>query len=383
MPAAHGETVDANRPRMTQAAGRLPLRPEARTITKRMLTKPNEPGLTFPFPAPPEPGRPVEVAPGVLWVRLSLPFQLNHVNVYLIDDGDGFAILDTGIGTARTRADWEALLAGPLGGRQPTRLIVSHFHPDHVGAAGWLAERFGLPLYMSQTDYLLALNIYLDPGALDAKPYRDFYLKHGLDEVTTNLVVTQGHGYLKMMTGLPSVFRRLIAGDTLKVGDRRLDVMTGGGHAAEQVMLFSQAENVFFAADQVMARISPNVSVWAVDPEGDPLGIYLRSLASLAAAIPADALVLPGHNLPFHGLHVRIGELAAHHATRCDMIAAASRGEPRSTAELVPVLFPRALDPQQMSFAFSEVLAHVNYMLRRDELAWADSRDGIKRVLAR
>lgn len=338
--------------------------------------------LSFPYEKAPEPGTPVEVAPGVLWVRFTLPFRLNHVNVYLIDDGDGVAILDTGIGTARTRADWEALIAGPLAGRRLTKLIVTHYHPDHVGAAGWLVERFALPLYMSQTDYLQALSIILDPGALDAAPYRDFYLKHGLDEFTTNLVVTQGHSYLKMMTGLPPVFRRLIAGDTLKIGARRLDVMTGGGHSAEQVMLSSTGEALFFAADQVMARISPNVSVWAVDPEGDPLGIYLRSLDAIAAALPADALVLPGHNLPFFGLHTRIAELKEHHATRCELVAEASRREPRSAAELVPVLFQRDLDPQQMSFAFSEVLSHVNYMLRRDELVWAEATDGIKRVLA-
>jgi glyoxylase-like metal-dependent hydrolase (beta-lactamase superfamily II) len=145
-------------------------------------------------------------------------------------------------------------------------------------------------------------------------------------------------------------------------------------------MLYSAADNIFLAADQVLAKITPNISVWAVDPDGDPLGLYIRSLGELKARIPADALVLPGHQLPFYGLHTRGDELIAHHRTRCDAIAAACRTSPRSAAELVPVLFPRELDPHQMSFAFTEVQAHVNYMLRLGELAWAEGADGIERV---
>jgi glyoxylase-like metal-dependent hydrolase (beta-lactamase superfamily II) len=137
--------------------------------------------LVFPFSVPPEMGKVIEVAPGILWARIPLPFRLNHVNVYLIDDSDGWAILDTGIGNDATRAAWEVLAAGPLGGRRLTRLIVTHFHPDHIGLAGWLSQRFELPLLTSETSYLGCLNISLSPGALDTKPYREFYLRHGLD----------------------------------------------------------------------------------------------------------------------------------------------------------------------------------------------------------
>jgi len=323
------------------------------------------------------------MAPGILWARIALPFRLNHINVYLIDDGDGWAILDTGIGNDATRAAWDALAAGPLAGRRFTRLIVTHFHPDHIGLAGWLCERFELPLLTSQTSYLTCLNISLNPSALDAKTYRDFYLRHGLDAATTQRVATQGHGYLKMVSGLPPTFQRLVAGDTLRIGGRTFDVLAGNGHAAEQIMLYCAADNVFLAADQVLAKITPNISVWAVDPDGDPLGLYIRSLGELRDRIPADALVLPGHQLPFHGLHARSAELIAHHRVRCDAIAEACRAAPRSAAELVPVLFTRELDPHQMSFAFSEVQAHINYMLRRGELAWIEAADGIEAVVAR
>jgi glyoxylase-like metal-dependent hydrolase (beta-lactamase superfamily II) len=347
-----------------------------------MLKRTAESGLDFPYAAPPEPGTTIEVAPGILWVRLPLPFSLDHVNVYLVEDDGGFAVLDTGIGNNRTKQVWEAIFAGPLAGKTLTRVIVTHFHPDHIGLAGWFVERFNLPLLMSQTDYLMGLNLHLDPGALDAEPFRQFYLRHGLDAGTTGKVVTQGHGYLKMLTGLPATFGRLIAGERVRVGTREFSVLTGGGHAPEQLMFYCEAENLFLPADQVLAFISPNVSVWAVDPEGDPLAIYLRSLDSLRASVPGDALVMPGHQLPFYGLHTRIAELAQHHEKRCLAIIAACRAAPHSAAELVPVLFHRALDPHQMGFAFSEVLAHVNYLLRQGRLAGADDDGGVKRFSA-
>lgn len=338
--------------------------------------------LFYPHTTPPQPAETIEIAPGILWARIPLPFRLDHVNVYLIEDGAGYAVLDTGIGNDKTQAIWEQLMAGPLSGRRITRLIVSHFHPDHIGLAGWLCERFDIPLLTTQTAYLGCLNISLSPGALDAQPYRDFYLRHGLDERTTALVATQGHGYLRMVKPLPPVFQRVVAGDVLEIGGRTFEVLTGDGHAPEQIMLWCEADNLFLAADQVLAKITPNVSVWAVDPHGDPLGLYIRSLRRLREILPDDAFVLPGHQLPFTGLHVRIGELIAHHEERCARILQACETEPRSVADLVPVLFTRALDPHQMSFAFSETLAHVNFMLREQRLAWTDKRAEIVRVKA-
>lgn len=336
--------------------------------------------LRYPFADPPAPGEVKTVASGILWVRIPLPFRLNHINVYLIDDGDGWAILDTGIGNCPTRAIWEDLVRGPLRGRRITRLIVTHFHPDHIGLAGWLCQRFDLPLLTSQTSYLGCLNISLSPGALDAKPYRDFYLRHGLNADETARVTTQGHGYLKMVDSLPPTFMRLVDGDAITIGSRTFSVLTGDGHAPEQVMLYCASDRIFLAADQVLAKITPNVSVWAVDPEGDPLGLYIRSLTGLRTGLPNDVLVLPGHQMPFFGLHERASQLIAHHEERCFMIADACHIAPRSAAELVPVIFPRVLDPHQMSFAFSEVLAHVNYMLRTNRLRWAESKNGIQRV---
>ncbi len=345
-----------------------------------MTQNPPPGNLRFPFPQPPAAAEFYEVAPGVLWLRMPLPFRLNHINIFLIDDGDGWAVLDTGIANQATREIWEALVAGPLAGRKLTRLIVTHFHPDHIGLAGWLGERFGLPLLTTQTTFLQCLSISLSPGALDAQVYRDFYIRRGLKSEITDVVLTQGHTYLKMVVPLPPVFERIADGDRLKIGGRDFEVVTGEGHAPEQAMLYCAEDKLLFAADQAIEKISPNVSVWAIDPHGDPLGLYLRSLGDLKSRVAEDVLVLAAHHRPFFGLHERVDELTAHHAHRCDAIYRAAR-EPKSAAELLPAIFPYPLDPHEMSFAFSEVLAHVNYMLRRGTLAWGGPKDGIELVI--
>jgi len=339
--------------------------------------------LEYPFPKPPAPGQVVQVAPGVLAIRLSLPFRLDHVNLYLIEDDSGYALVDTGLATDCSRAEWEMLLAGPLSGIRLTRVIVSHSHPDHIGLAGWLCRRFEVDLLTSQTTWLTCQHISLSPGALDTLPYRSIFKRHGLDGPTTDIVVTQGHRYLAMVEELPPTFTRIVAGDALRIGGRDFQVLSGDGHAAEQVMLYCAADRLFLAADQVLAKITPNVSVWAADPDGDPLALYLRSLAALRSQVAEDVLVLPGHQLPFYGLHRRCDALHAHHEHRCQLIEQACASEPHSVAELVPVLFPRQLDPHQLGFAFSEAHAHVNYLIGQKRLYWAESKDGRKRAILR
>src|SRR5271168_3426765 len=321
--------------------------------------------IVFPNPVPPKPGEAIEIRPGVLWARFPLPFRLDHVNVYLIEDGDGLALIDAGIDNPPSRAAWEALLTGPLRGRRLTRVIATHFHPDHVGLAGWLCERFGLKLAMSETEYLISLNIRLDPQGLKSEPYRSFYRSHGLTEESTELLLGNGLQYLRMVSPPPRTFLRLIAEDRLRIGGREFQVITGAGHSPEQVMLYSAADNVILSGDQVLAKISPNVSVEAMDPSGDPLGLYLRSLDKLKRTLPEDVLVLPGHNLPFIGLGVRADELIAHHEARCMAILEACKVKPQTVAELVPVIFGRRIDdPHQLVFAFGEALAHVNRIIR-------------------
>jgi glyoxylase-like metal-dependent hydrolase (beta-lactamase superfamily II) len=325
----------------------------------------------------------MEVAPGVLWLRLALPFALDHVNVYLIEDGAGWAVVDTGLGDDRTRLVWERVIARELGGRPLTRIICTHFHPDHVGQVGWLSARDGLELWMPRTEYYFSMMLQAKSNldALDSPSHLAFFRRHGLDEAATDALIHRGHAYLKMTTGLPSSFRRIAPGMQIDIGGRAFEVFTGGGHAPEQAMLLCREERLFFAADQVLARISPNISVWAWEPNADPLQDYLHSLAALREAVPEDAFVLAAHNLPFIGLHERIDELARHHAERCARVSTACE-TPRSAAEIVPFLFKRTMDAHQTGFAFGEALAHINYMLGRDELRVFEDDVSVQRLQA-
>jgi glyoxylase-like metal-dependent hydrolase (beta-lactamase superfamily II) len=344
-----------------------------------MLIQSHPAPITFPHPEPPAPGTVIEVAPGVLWARFALPFRLNHVNVFLLQDHDGWVAVDTGIALDDTRAAWTALLEGPLAGSRLTGIVCTHFHPDHVGLVGWLTERFGIPLHMPRTEFLTSLSI--QHLAFAANPH--FYAEHGLPEEAITRVAKGGHGYLKLVTGLPTQFNRLAMGGTLAVGGRRFEVITGGGHAPEQAMLYCAEAKLLLSADQVLTKISPNISVQPMEPENNPLGEYLASLAHLREVIPADTLILPGHHVPFVGLHARVDELAAHHAERCGLVEAACRVAPQSATELVPVVFPRVMDPHQMGFAFSEVVAHVNYMRYRGELLQFRDDNGVLKTKAR
>lgn len=285
--------------------------------------------------------------------------------------------MDAGIANGATRAAWEALLAAPpLSGGGVGRVVVTHHHPDHIGLAGWLCERTGAPLLTSRTAFLTATAFTEAPGLLEAEEFRRFYASHGMRPEAAALVATQGHAYLRMLSPLPRSYERLVAGDRLALGGRRWEVLSGDGHAPEQLMFLSG--DLFLSADQVLERISPNVSLLAFEPKGDPLGEFLRSLDALAARVPEGALVLPGHRLPFRGLHERAAQLKAHHAARCDRIWEACDA-PRTADDLVPVLFTRPLDPHETSFAFSEVLAHLARMVAQGRLRW-EQEGGLRRV---
>lgn len=333
--------------------------------------------IRHPFSEAPDNGTVREVAPGVLWLRLPLPYALDHVNLYLFEEGDGWALFDTGLGDDVSRECWDRLLRGPLGGKPIVRLVVSHFHPDHVGLAGWLHERFAPPLHMTQSEYFYAklLQQGRDPQTLEAQ--ETFYQTGGLSPDEIQQMLGRGLSYLNRTTGLAPSFERMIPGQTMRLGGRDWRILTGGGHSPEQAMLYCAADRLFLAADQVIARISPNVSVSAMQPKADPLGLYLSSLAAIREEVAADSLVLSGHRLPFYGLDHRTRALEAHHVDRCAQIAEACRAKPLSCKELVPVLFRRALDSHQLSFAFGEALAHINHMVGRGELRTETRADGV------
>jgi glyoxylase-like metal-dependent hydrolase (beta-lactamase superfamily II) len=349
------------------------------TNAKTEATKSAAEALRYPWENHPGPDQVVEVMPGLLWVRLALPFRLNHVNIYLLADGDGWTMVDSGFGNEESIAAWTALFEGPLADVNVTRLIVTHSHPDHVGLAGWIVERFNCPLYMSQVEYLQSV-YYQNRGTEERRnAQRLFFRHHGMDEDLTDKLLSRGQDYLKQVSILPPSYRRISHGEEISIGTRRFKVITGGGHALDQVMLYCAADKLFLSADQVLSKISPNVSVWAVEPDQNSLGEYLASLASLTTTLPYDVLVLPGHGVPFYGLKTRIKQLADHHEDRCQLIANACRETPQTSRELVPVVFHKyPLDVHQMGFAAGELIAHVNYMLVEGRLT-AEDVDGVLR----
>ncbi len=348
------------------------------TAIAKSTTAPAADGLRYPNETPPKPDEAIEVAPGIVWVRLALPFRLNHVNIYLIADSDGWTMIDTGIGNDATIAAWTALFEGPLKNFKITRLIVTHAHPDHVGLAGWIVERFGCPLYMSQVEYLQSA-YHQHRGSEERRlAQRLFFRRHGMNEDITEALLGRGQDYLKRVSVLPAVYHRLSNGDVISIGARKFKIITGGGHALDQVMLYCEADSIFLSADQVLSKISPNVSVWAVEPEANSLGEYLRSLASLGGILKDDVLVLPGHGIPFYGVKTRIKQLADHHEERCQIIADACADAAKTSAELVPIVFHKhVLDAHQTGFAAGELIAHVNYMLAHGRLKAIEQPDGI------
>jgi glyoxylase-like metal-dependent hydrolase (beta-lactamase superfamily II) len=345
--------------------------------TKTDTVQSSAEALRYPWENHPGQDQVVEVMPGILWARLKLPFRLNHVNIYLLADGDGWAMIDSGFGNEETIAAWTTLFEGPLKHVKVSRLIVTHSHPDHVGLAGWITERFDCPLQMSQVEYLQS--IYHQNRGTEERRHaqRLFFRRHGMDESLTDTLLSRGQDYLKQVSVLPPSYHRIAHGDEISIGTRRFKVITGGGHALDQVMLYCAADKLFLSADQVLSKISPNVSVWAVEPEQNSLGEYLASLASLTTTLPYDVMVLPGHGVPFYGLKTRIKQLADHHEDRCRLIAEACRTVPQTSKELVPVVFHKhVLDAHQMGFAAGELIAHVNYMLVEGRLT-SEVTDGV------
>ncbi|MCB2099967.1 MAG: MBL fold metallo-hydrolase, partial [Rhodobacterales bacterium] len=290
-----------------------------------------------------------------------LPFLLDHINLWLLEDGDGWTVVDTGVATDAVKDAWRALFAGPLAGRLAKRMIVTHFHPDHMGLAGWLEEAFDVPLSTSLGEWAFGRMLYWDDAPDTVEMFCAFYGRAGFDRTMRQVVRDRGNPYPERVAPLPNQFIRLQDGQTVTIDGRAWRVIVGTGHSPEHLCLHCPELNVLISGDQVLPRISPNVSVWPHEPEADPLRLFLDSLPKFSG-LPDDVLVLPSHDRPFRGLHGRLDALAHHHDQRlADALDACVR--PCTALDILKVLFRREMDTHQKIFAIGEALAHLHFLM--------------------
>ncbi len=323
--------------------------------------------IRTPFPAPPAAGEAIEVAEGVLWLRLPLPMRLDHVNIYALDEGDGWTVIDTGFDTRRSRAEFEALLAGPLAGRPVRRVVVTHHHPDHVGLAGWLMQRFDAPLLMPRTAWLTARMLTLDEQPEVVPEVARFWRRAGMDRaIYEKRLSERPFNFADVVHPLPLGFTRLKEGERITLGGRRWIVRMGDGHAPEHATFWEEGGDLVIGGDQLLPSISPNLGVYATEPEADPVGEWLASCRWLAGFAETRQLVLPGHKLPFTGLPMRLSQLIDNHLSALDRLRA-FLDRPRSAAECFAPLFRREIREGEYGLALAEAVAHLNHLCRRGE----------------
>ena len=354
------------------------------------MANPQEHQLDYAFgDALPAVGTAREVAPGVRWVRMGLPFALDHINLWLlrdeIDGRAGWTIVDCGITSDATREAWERIFASPeLDGLPVLRVLVTHMHPDHLGLADWLTTRWSTPeqpcrLWISVADWNAGRMASIQTTGFGGEAAAAFFASHGLtDPAALAKVRARGNYYASMVPAVPRQFRRLMDGQRLTIGGHVWTCHAGHGHSPEHISLHCAALGVLISGDMVLPRISTNVSVIDLEPEADPLPLYLASIERMRR-LPADTLVLPSHGKPFRGLHARIDQLQQHHEERLADVLAACAQQPRSAADILPVLFKRDLDLHQTTFAMGEAIAHLHALWLDGDLRRERQADGVWR----
>lgn len=323
----------------------------------------------------PQEGEAVEVASGVFWIRMPLPFQLNHINLWVLEDGDDLTIVDTGINTPEVRTRWKTLLSGLFKGKKIVRQIVTHFHPDHVGLAGWFQDEFNVPLWMTLGEWGMARNLKLETGDRATRYLTDFYAAAGFDEALMEIIPERSVSYPSRITRPPAGMRRILEGEKIRIGENDWEVIVGKGHSPEHACLFCEKLNVLISGDQVLPRISPNISIWPQEPEADPLTLFLESL-KLFERLPDDVLVLPSHDKPFRGLKARLNDLSHHHDERIEETYNLC-SEPSTAYEVLKGLFERELDSHQVFFAIGESLAHLHHLLQQGRIKRYQNEEGV------
>jgi glyoxylase-like metal-dependent hydrolase (beta-lactamase superfamily II) len=323
------------------------------------------------------------LAPAVKWIRMALPFALDHINLWLlrdeIDGRAGWTVVDCCISREEAKAQWERIFETQLDGLPILRVVVTHMHPDHIGLAHWLCERWGAPLWISATDFSTARMASQIASAFGGEGAANFFASHGLtDPDSVAKIRGRASYYPSMVPEVPRSYRRMQDGDKLRIGGRDWRCISGYGHAPEHIALYCEALGVLISGDMLLPRISTNVSVYDVEPESDPLRLFLESIDKFAR-LASDTLTLPSHGKPFRGLHERIRQLHEHHRDRLMEVEHACSAGPKSAADVLPVLFKRKLDLHQTTFAMGESVAHLHALWFAGKLRRQRGEDGIYR----
>jgi glyoxylase-like metal-dependent hydrolase (beta-lactamase superfamily II) len=339
----------------------------------------------------PAPGSTIEVAPGIRWIRMALPFALDHINLWLLrdrlDGREGWTVVDCCISHDESRAQWQQIFATQLQDLPVLRVIVTHMHPDHIGLAQWLCERWSTPehecrLWISATDYHTARLATQSTTAFGGEGAAAFFASHGLaDPESIGKIRGRASYYPSLVPAVPPRFRRMQEGDTIAIGGRRWQCISGYGHAPEHIALYCDELHTLIGGDMMLPRISTNVSVYEMEPEADSLALFLASIDKFRA-LPEDTLTLPSHGKPFRGLHQRIRQLHDHHRDRLAEVAAACAERPTSAADALPILFKRKLDLHQTTFAMGESIAHLHALWHQGKLRRQKDAQGVWRFSA-
>ena len=339
---------------------------------------------TYEYEAGPGLGNTIEVAPGVHWLRMPLPFKLNHINLWLLedngDDGDGWTIVDTGIDLDEVREAWKVILSGRISESKPLkRVLVTHFHPDHFGLAGWLTQKYKVPLWMPREEWAQAQILSMETNAYSRDSFSMFYHAAGFDADTLEIAKKRPGRYSNLISRAPASFVRIVDGQEIFINRRKWRTIVGAGPSPEHACLYSDEINTLISGDQVLPKITPNISVWPQEPSANPLALFLSTLEKLRN-LGDGTLVLPSHKLPFRGLDKRIDELKDHHYERLEeTINICSK--PVNGVEVMQQLFPRELDTHQMFFAIGETLAHLNYLIEKKNIFLQQDSNGVNLYL--
>jgi glyoxylase-like metal-dependent hydrolase (beta-lactamase superfamily II) len=324
-------------------------------------------GLRYPLETQPGAGETIEVAAGVHWLRMPLPMSLDHVNLWALEDGDGWTLVDTGMQTSKTAAAWEEMLTGPLGGRPVKRVLCTHMHPDHIGMAGWLTRRFNCPLWMTRLEYVTCRMLVADTGRTAPADALRFYAASGWSNADLEYYKARFGEFGKMVYVLPDSYYRVSHTDSFLIGDRRWHSVVGHGHSPEHLCLHCPELHVLISGDQILPKITSNVSVFPSEPDANPLQDWIESLATIRDALPPDLLVLPSHNEPFYGLHTRINQLIEGHERSLARLLEVLR-EPSTASGIFSLLFRRPVTGGILQMATGESIAHLNCLIRRGQV---------------